>query len=176
MKEKSHNYFYFPRTPIFIGTFMHTEIERKFLVSGEFLTDATEATEIVQGYLSRAPERTVRVRIRGDKGYITIKGKTSDSGMTRYEWEKEIPAREARELLMLCEPFTVIKTRYLVPFSGHTFEVDVFDGDNAGLVLAEIELDSTDEVFEKPHWLGKEVTGNHKYYNSYLSVKPYKLW
>ncbi len=155
---------------------MYTEIERKFLVSGEFLKDAEEATEIVQGYLSRAPERTVRVRIKGDTGYLTIKGKTSDSGTTRLEWEKEISAEEARELLMLCEPFPVFKTRYLVPFAGHAFEVDVFHEKNEGLVLAEIELGSTDETFEKPLWLGKEVTGDIRYYNSYLSVKPYKLW
>jgi adenylate cyclase len=176
MKEKNNNYFYFLRTPIFIDTFMHTEIERKFLVSGEFLTDAAEATEIVQGYLSRVPERTVRVRIKGDSGYLTIKGKTSDSGMTRSEWEKEISAEEARELLMLCEPFPVIKTRYLVPFAGHIFEVDVFHEKNEGLVLAEIELGTTDENFEKPPWLGEEVTGDMRYYNSYLSFKPYKLW
>jgi CYTH domain-containing protein len=176
MKEKNNNYFYFLRTPIFIETIMHTEIERKFLVSGEFQTDAAAAIEIVQGYLSRAPERTVRVRIKGDSGYLTIKGKTSDSGMTRLEWEKEISAEEARELLLLCEPFLVFKTRYLVPFAGHTFEVDVFHDNNEGLVLAEIEFGSTDENFEKPLWLGEEVTGDMRYYNSYLSVKPYKLW
>lgn len=176
MKEKSYNYFYFLLSPIFIDTFMHTEIERKFLVSGEFLTDASEAIEIVQGYLSRVPGRTVRVRIRGDAGYITVKGKTSDSGMARYEWEKEILSAEARELLMLCEPFTISKTRYIIPFSGHTFEVDVFHEENAGLVLAEIELDSEEDLFEKPPWLGEEVTGDPRYYNSYLSLNPYKHW
>ncbi len=119
---------------------MYTEIERKFLVSGEFLKDAEEDTEIVQGYLSRAPERTVRVRIKGDTGYLTIKGKTSDSGTTRLEWEKEISAEEARELLMLCEPFPVFKTRYLVPFAGHAFEVDVFHEKNEGLVLPRLNL------------------------------------
>jgi len=155
---------------------MHTEIERKFLVSGEFLTAAEEATEIVQAYLARSPERTVRVRIKGDTGYLTIKGKNSDSGLERHEWEKEISTEEARELLMLCEPFPVMKIRYLVPFEGHTFEVDVFHGENEGLVVAEIELDSTDEAFSKPPWLGEEVTGDLRYYNSYLSVKPYKLW
>lgn len=155
---------------------MHTEIERKFLISGEFLSEAAEATEIVQGYLASTPERTVRVRIKGDRGYITVKGKTTDSGMARYEWEKEIPANEARELLRLCEPFPVFKTRYLVPFSGHLFEVDVFHGENEGLVMAEIELDSIDEAFEKPSWLGKEVTGDQRYYNSYLSGRPFKLW
>ncbi len=155
---------------------MHTEIERKFLVSGEFLKEAEEATEIVQGYLASNPERTVRVRIKGDKGYITVKGKTTGSGMSRYEWEKEIPAEEARELLTLCEPFPVLKTRYLVPISGHLFEIDVFHGENEGLVIAEIELDSIDEAFEKPSWLGKEVTGDQRYYNSYLSVRPFKNW
>lgn len=176
MKEKSHNYFYFLRTPIFIDTIMHTEIERKFLVRGEFLTDRADAFEIVQGYLSRVPERTVRIRIMGDKGFITIKGKASESGIARQEWEMEIPAGEAKELLMLCEPFPVTKTRHLVPFSGHLFEVDVFHGENEGLVLAEVELGSADEEFEKPSWLGKEVTGDHRYNNSYLSVKPFKHW
>jgi CYTH domain-containing protein len=155
---------------------MAVEIERKFLVRGEFMAYATEATDIVQGYLVHAPERTVRVRIRGDNGFITVKGKSGDSGMERYEWEKQIPVDDARELLRLCEPFAVMKTRYLVPFKGHVFEVDVFHAANEGLVMAEIELASADEAFEKPDWIGEEVTADPRYYNSCLSVKPYSRW
>lgn len=155
---------------------MAIEIERKFLVRGEFKDDSTDATDIVQGYLVHDPERTVRVRIRGDRGYITVKGRPADTGIGRYEWEKEIPVDDARELLRLCEPFAVIKTRYIVPFRSHLFEVDVFHGENEGLVMAEIELDSADEYFEKPGWLGDEVTSDPRYYNSFLSVKPYSHW
>jgi adenylate cyclase len=155
---------------------MALEIERKFLVRGEFMADSTEATEIVQGYLAHDPDRTVRVRISGDRGYITVKGKPFDTGIGRYEWEKEIPVDDARELLRLCQPFAVMKTRYLVPFRDHIFEVDVFGAANKGLVMAEIELESADEMFEKPGWLGEEVTADPRYYNSYLSVKPYSHW
>jgi len=161
---------------IFIFQNMSLEIERKFLVRGEFRNDATEATEIVQGYLSSVPGSTVRIRIRGEKGYITIKGKAGASGIERYEWEKEIPVDDARELMKLCEPFPVEKTRYLVPYRGHLFEVDVFHGSNSGLVMAEIELRSVDEVFEKPPWLGEEVSADPRYYNSALSVKPFSRW
>ena len=155
---------------------MSLEIERKFLVCGEFSNEATEATEIVQGYLSTAPGSTVRIRIRGEKGYITVKGKSDESGIGRYEWEKEIPVDEARELLRLCEPYPVEKTRYLVPFRGHIFEVDVFRGANSGLVMAEIELGSPGEPFDKPSWLGEEISGDPRYFNSALSVKPYMSW
>lgn len=155
---------------------MSIEIERKFLVCGEFRNEATEATEIVQGYLSSAPGSTVRIRIRGEKGYITVKGKSDESGIGRYEWEKEIPVDEARELLRLCEPYPVEKTRYLVPFRGHIFEVDVFRGANSGLVMAEIELGSPGEPFDKPSWLGEEISGDPRYFNSALSVKPYMSW
>ncbi len=155
---------------------MSTEIERKFLVCGAFMDQATETTEIVQGYLSSSPFRTVRVRIRGEKGYITVKGLADDSGIARYEWEKEIPVEDARELLKLCEPSPVEKTRYLVPWGTHLIEVDVFHGANSGLVMAEIELRSVDETFEKPPWLGEEVSGDPRYYNSALSVKPYSRW
>ena len=155
---------------------MSLEIERKFLVCGEFSNEATEATEIVQGYLSTAPGSTVRIRIRGEKGYITVKGKSDESGIGRYEWEKEIPVDEARELLRLCEPYPVEKTRYLVPFRGHIFEVDVFHGANSGLVMAEIELGSPGEPFDKPSWLGEEVSGDPRYFNYALSVKPYMSW
>ncbi|MFZ2286084.1 MAG: CYTH domain-containing protein [Bacteroidales bacterium] len=155
---------------------MSLEIERKFLVRGEFRDEATEATEIVQGYLSSAPGSTVRIRIRGEKGYITVKGKSDESGIGRYEWEKEIPVDEARELLRICEPYPVEKTRYLVPYRGHIFEVDVFHGANSGLVMAELELGSAEEPFEKPLWLGEEVSGDPRYFNSALSVKPYMSW
>jgi CYTH domain-containing protein len=155
---------------------MALEIERKFLVRGEFISDSTEATDIVQGYLAHDPERTVRVRIRGSRGYLTIKGRPAETGIGRYEWEKEIPVDDARELLRLCEPFTVVKTRYLVPFRKHVFEVDVFHGGNEGLVMAELELASEDEAFERPEWLAEEVTDDPRYYNSYLSVKPYSHW
>lgn len=155
---------------------MALEIERKFLVVGNFKSEAHKATRITQGYLSSVPERTVRVRIKGDKGYITIKGIGSSSGASRYEWEKELPIVEVEELLQLCEPGVIDKTRYLVQAGPHTFEVDEFYGENEGLVVAEIELTSEDESFEKPSWLGKEVTGDVKYYNAVLMKKPYKSW
>lgn len=155
---------------------MAQEIERKFLVEGDFKAVAIKATRITQGYLSSVPERTVRVRIKGDKGYITIKGIGSDSGASRYEWEKEIPITEVEELLKICEPGVIDKTRFLVKAGAHTFEVDEFYGDNEGLVVAEVELSSEDEGFFKPEWLGKEVTGDVKYYNSMLMKNPFKEW
>ncbi len=155
---------------------MAQEIERKFLVEGDFKAVAIKATRITQGYLSSVPERTVRVRIKGDKGYITIKGIGSDSGASRYEWEKEIPITEVEELLKICEPGVIDKTRFLVKAGAHTFEVDEFYGDNEGLVVAEVELSSEDEGFLKPEWLGKEVTGDVKYYNSMLMKNPFKKW
>lgn len=146
------------------------EIERKFLVKGDFKPFVSQQYQIAQAYLSKQPERTVRVRIRDNKGFLTIKGKSSASGMSRYEWEKELPLLEAQELLRLCEPIIIEKTRYIVPEeSGLYFEVDVFYGAHKGLVLAEIELPSEDAHFERPEWLGKEVTGDSRYYNSYLS-------
>ena len=155
---------------------MAQEIERKFLVRGDFKSEVTKATRITQGYLSSVPERTVRVRIKGDKGYMTVKGIGSDSGASRFEWEKEIPVEDVRELLKICEPGVIDKTRYLVPAGRHTFEVDEFYGDNEGLVVAEVELSSEDEEFVHPEWLGKEVTGDARYYNSMLMKKPYKTW
>lgn len=152
------------------------EIERKFLVVGEYKSKAIEALRITQGYLSSVPERTVRVRVKGEKGFITIKGIGSDSGASRFEWEKEIPAEEVRELLKICEPCVIDKTRYLVPVGKHTFEVDEFYGDNEGLTIAEIELSTEDEEFPRPEWLGEEVTGDERYYNSMLSKNPYKSW
>lgn len=155
---------------------MAQEIERKFLVAGEFKSLAKKATRITQGYLSSVPERTVRVRIKGEKGFITIKGIGSTSGASRYEWEKEIPVAEVEELLKICEPGVIDKTRYLVEAGEHTYEVDEFYGDNEGLVVAEVELSSEEEAFVKPEWLGEEVTGDVKYYNSMLMKNPYKNW
>jgi adenylate cyclase len=155
---------------------MANEIERKFLVKGEFKNLASKETRIVQGYLSSVPERTVRVRIKGDKGFITIKGIGNASGASRYEWEKEIPTNEVDELLKICEPGVIDKTRYLVKFGDHNFEVDEFYGDNKGLILAEVELASENEKFEKPDWIGEEVTGDTKYYNSMLMKNPFTKW
>lgn len=155
---------------------MAQEIERKFLVKGDFKSFSYNAVRITQGYLCSVPERTVRVRIKGDKGYLTIKGKAHAGGVSRYEWEREIPVAEATELLTLCEGGVIDKTRYLVKAGVHIFEVDEFYGDNLGLTVAEVELSATDEDFVKPHWLGKEVTGEAKYYNSMLRAHPYKNW
>jgi len=160
----------------FIIKIMALEIERKFLVVGEFKSLVTKSYRIVQAYLCSGWERTVRVRIKGDKGFITIKGRDGNSGISRYEWEKEIPVEEAEELLKICKPGMIDKTRYLVPAGKHTFEVDEFYGDNEGLVIAEIELTSENETFEKPAFLGQEVTQDEKYYNSMLIKNPYKKW
>ena len=155
---------------------MAQEIEKKFLVAGEFKESAKKATRITQGYLSSVPEGTVRVRVKGEKGYITVKGIGNDSGASRFEWEKEIPVEDVRDLLKICEPGVIDKTRYLVDCDGHTFEVDEFYGDNEGLVVAEVELGDENEAFTRPSWLGEEVTGDKKYYNSMLMKNPYKNW
>lgn len=155
---------------------MAQEIERKFLVTGEFKSLATRQTRIVQGYLNSVPERTVRVRIKGDKGYLTIKGIGNASGASRFEWEKEISLQEAEQLLAICEPGVIDKIRYLVPSGHHTFEVDEFFGENEGLTVAEVELNSEDEAFVKPAFIGEEVTGDSKYYNSMLMKNPFKKW
>lgn len=155
---------------------MAQEIERKFLVKGEFKKFAAKQTRITQGYLSSVPERTVRVRVKGDKGFITVKGIGNAGGASRYEWEKEIPVAEVTELLKICEPGVIDKTRYNIPAGNFTFEVDEFYGENQGLVVAEIELKSESDVFEKPEWLGEEVTGDKKYYNSMLMKNPYTKW
>lgn len=155
---------------------MAQEIERKFLVQGDFKQSATKQTRITQGYLSSVPERTVRVRVKGDKGFITVKGIGSASGASRYEWEKEISVAEANELMAICEPGVIDKTRFLVPNGNHMFEVDEFYGDNEGLVVAEIELSSEDESFGKPSWLGEEVTGDKRFYNAMLMKNPFKSW
>ncbi len=153
------------------------EIERKFLVtSTEFLFESIRSNRIVQGYLNSNPERTVRIRIKGTQGFITIKGKGNESGTTRFEWEKEIEVTEAEQLLLLCEDSVIDKVRYEIPFGKHLYEVDVFEGDNKGLIIAEIELENENESFEKPNWLGAEVTGDERYYNASLSVSSYKNW
>ena len=153
------------------------EIERKFLVKSEaFKSDAVQKERIVQGFLNTDPFRTVRVRIKGDKGYITVKGKGNHNGTTRFEWEKEISFKEADALIELSEPGVIDKVRYYVEVGNHIFEIDEFFGDNSGLIIAEIELEHEDEDFLKPLWLGDEVTSDIKYYNSQLSKNPYKTW
>ncbi|MEI7830778.1 MAG: CYTH domain-containing protein [Prolixibacteraceae bacterium] len=156
---------------------MTLEIERKFLVlNDDYKAQSNHSTRIKQGYLSSVHGRTVRVRIKGENGYLTIKGKSNASGTTRFEWEREIPAEEAIELLTLCEPVLIDKTRYEVNLGSHTFEIDEFYGENQGLVVAEIELSHEDEAFDKPSWLGLEVTGDVRYYNSALMKYPYSSW
>ena len=153
------------------------EIERKFLVqNNDFLEEATSSSKLVQGYLNSHKERTVRVRIQEEKAFLTIKGKSSKNGLSRLEWEKEIPVNEAEILLQLCEKGSISKTRYYVVFDNFTIEVDVFDNENAGLILAEIELVSEDQKITLPNWIGKEVTGDTRYYNSYLSNNSFKNW
>lgn len=153
------------------------EIERKFLVtSKDYKKQATLKIEIGQGYLNTNANRTVRVRLKGDTGYITVKGKSNNSGTSRFEWEKEIDLKDAQALLELCEKGVLSKSRYEVPVGKHLFEVDEFYGDNEGLVVAEVELNDEHESFIKPAWLGEEVTGQTKYYNSQLSKYPFKEW
>ncbi|MFD0834913.1 CYTH domain-containing protein [Mariniflexile aquimaris] len=153
------------------------EIERKFLVlSNAFKEEAFKNTRIIQGFLNTHKERTVRVRLKGDKGFITVKGLSTSDGLSRFEWEKEISKEEAEALLKLCKPGVMDKMRYEIKVGNHLFEVDEFFGDNEGLVIAEIELENESEIFEKPSWLGKEVTGDVKYYNSQISKHPYNSW
>ena len=157
--------------------FMSLEIERKFLVKNEsFKNESHSKKQIKQGYLNSDKNRTVRIRISNKKAFITIKGKSNSTGTTRFEWEKELKKQDAEELLLLCESSIIEKTRYLVKVGHHTFEVDEFYGDNKGLVVAEVELTSESENFKKPNWLGKEVTGDLKYYNSSISKNPFKKW
>ena len=156
---------------------MALEIERKFLVTNEsYRTMAFRSDKIAQGYLCRQNGNSVRVRIRDGKGILTIKGPSLDGGLSRYEWEKEIPLQEAEELMLLCTDALIDKRRYLVKCGNHIYEVDEFYGDNQGLVVAEIELQDENEQFEKPSFLGEEVTGDKKYYNSHLTRFPYKYW
>lgn len=153
------------------------EIERKFLVTSEsFKDEALAKKQISQGYLNSAPERTVRVRIANDKGFLTIKGKGNESGMSRFEWEREIPVDEAKSLLALSEKGAIDKMRFEIKAGNHIYEVDEFYGENEGLIIAEIELSSETEIFEKPKWLGEEVTNDERFYNAYLSKNPFKSW
>jgi CYTH domain-containing protein len=152
------------------------EIEHKFLVIDDsYRSLAYDKSEILQGYICSGHGHTVRVRTRGEKGYLTIKGPSID-GISRFEWEKEITLQDARELFTLCRSGRIEKTRYLVPNGKHTIEVDEFHGDNEGLVFAEIELSDVNETFELPPFLGDEVTGNQRYYNAYISKHPYSTW
>lgn len=156
---------------------MAQEIERKFLVLNDtYKKESFKKVKIIQGFLSSVPERTVRIRIQDETAFITVKGIGNNSGTSRFEWEKEITVKEATDLLKLCEPGIIDKTRFNVKMGNHVFEVDEFYGANEGLIIAEIELNSENEYFEKPIWLGKEVTGNVKYYNAMLLKKPYKNW
>ncbi|PKP42559.1 MAG: adenylate cyclase [Bacteroidetes bacterium HGW-Bacteroidetes-10] len=152
------------------------EIERKFLVTGNYKNLISSSRKITQGYISSNPERTVRVRLEESKGFITIKGKTLSGGISRFEWEKEISKEEAQNLLNLCEGHLIEKTRSLVKHDGHIFEVDEFSGENEGLIIAEIELNEENQPFSKPSWLGEEVSHEKKYFNVYLSAHPFKTW
>ncbi len=153
------------------------EIERKFLVTSHaFKNQAHSKTHIIQGFLNTDKARTVRVRLKGDKGVLTVKGPSTSDGLSRFEWEKDIDKTDAEALLKLCEKGVIDKIRYEIKVAKHIFEVDEFFGDNKGLIIAEVELNSKDEYFEKPDWLGEEVTGDIKYYNSQISKKPYNTW
>ncbi|SRR5690554_106102 len=155
---------------------MAYEIERKFLVDGDYKSKSFKAYPIKQGYLSLSGVSVVRVRLKGEKAYITVKSSVVSGTLKRNEWEYEIPKDDAEEMLKLCEESLIDKTRYLVKVGKHVFEVDEFNGDNEGLLIAEVELEHEDEHFEKPEWLGEEVTDNVRYYNSFLSIHPYNKW
>lgn len=157
---------------------MAIEIERKFLVRGEFKKDAASSSHIMQGYICAESGRTVRVRLRDDKAYLTIKGPSGHDGLGRFEWEKEIAVADAMELMKLSQTPVIDKTRWLIPDADgtHTWEVDEFHGANDGLIVAEVELSSPDDTFGHPEWLGDEVTGDKRYYNSHLSRNPFCLW
>lgn len=153
------------------------EIERKFLVTSDaYKKEAYASSRIKQGYICCERGRTVRVRIRDGRGYLTIKGPSFDGGLSRYEFEKEIDLLDAEDLFALCEPGIIDKTRYLVRSGNHIFEVDEFYGDNDGLVVAEVELNTPDESVQNPGFIGREVTGDRRYYNSQLRQTPYCLW
>lgn len=153
------------------------EIERKFLtLSDAFKSEAKRSFRIKQGFLNTNPNRTVRVRLKDEQGFLTVKGMSSDDGLSRFEWEKEISKTDAEALLLLCEKGVIDKVRYEITCGNHIFEVDEFFGDNKGLIIAEVELQSDNESFEKPQWLGKEVTGQVKYYNAQLSKQPFNTW
>ncbi len=153
------------------------EIERKFLLlNDDFREQATSHSHITQGYICSGHGHTIRVRRRDQSAFLTIKGPSEDGGLSRYEFEKEITPEEADQLFKLCEPGIIEKTRFLVPAGKHTFEVDEFYGDNEGLIMAEVELSAPDEPFEKPDFIGQEVTGDKRFYNAHLRKNPYKQW
>ncbi|MGA2406251.1 MAG: CYTH domain-containing protein [Bacteroidales bacterium] len=147
---------------------MATETERKFLIKGEFRHLAFKEIKIIQSYLSIDPDKTIRMRIADDKAFLTIKGRPQKNSISRNEWEVQVPVSDAEEMMRICLPGRIVKTRYLIPSGKHIFEIDVFHEKNEGLIIAEIELTSEDEYFEKPDWLGEEVTGNPQYYNANL--------
>ncbi len=159
---------------------MAVEIERKFLLDQEGLAKVKQLAinryRLTQGYLNSSPDRTVRVRIKDESAFMTVKGRSSESGLSRFEWEKEIPASDARELMVLCESGVIDKVRYIVEHEGYMFEVDEFFGENEGLVVAEVELPDETAAFDRPEWLGEEVTGQSKYYNSSLAKLPFTKW
>ncbi len=155
---------------------MGYEIERKFLVIGDYKSKSYDSYRIKQGYLSLSDVSVVRIRLKGDKAYITVKSALVEGGLKRHEWEYEIPVIDAEEMLELCKTGVIDKTRYLIKAGNHIFEVDEFYGENEGLLIAEVELGDEDETFDKPDWLGAEVTGNARYYNSFLSIHPFKSW
>ena len=156
---------------------MAVEIERKFLVTDTSYRDTAGSGKLMkQGFLNLDPLRTVRVRISEGEAWLTVKGPSNDSGTTRFEWETGIATADAEDLLNLAAGSVIEKTRYSIPAGEHVFEVDEFYGENGGLVVAEIELGHEDDVFTKPGWLGKEVTGDPRYYNAQLSINPYKTW
>lgn len=152
---------------------MSTEIERKFLVTGSEWKQA-EPTHYCQGYLNRDIDRTVRVRVAGETGFLTIKGLTT--GASRPEFEYSIPLEDAKALLLLCDGPLIEKYRRVVPHAGMNWEVDEFLGENEGLVVAEIELKSEDQEFHLPTWVGREVTAERRYYNASLSERPFRSW
>ena len=155
---------------------MGYEIERKFLVKGDFKADAFQKFPIKQGYLALSGVNVVRIRVKGNKGYLTVKTALEEGTIKRNEWEYEVPAADAEEMLLMCEDAIIDKTRYLIRVGSHIFEVDEFYGENEGLLIAEVELEDEHEAFEKPDWLGDEVTGNVRYYNSFLSIHPFSGW
>ena len=156
---------------------MAQEIERKYLVLDDsFKREAFSKSHIQQGYICSERGRTVRIRIRDSLAYITIKGPSLNGGLSRYEFEQEIPLDDAQQLMQLCEPGIIDKTRWLVKSDRHTFEVDEFHGDNDGLVMAEVELENEQDTPKIPHFIGKEVTGDRRYYNSQLRQRPFKTW
>lgn len=157
---------------------MNIEIERKFIVVGEYKHLAYNHTHIEQGYFETAPGRTIRIRLRDDKAYLTIKGPSAADGLSRYEFETEVPLEDGRQMLSLCRPGRIDKVRWLIhhPDGKHTIEVDEFLADNAPLVMAEIELADSNEPVDLPAFLGKEVTGDRRFYNTHLMSYPYRLW